>query len=60
MIKYIIPILVALLALFLNFRAKFVAEKILKHDATDDYCLNIKIVAGIICILDFVLVMILF
>lgn len=59
-ITYIAAAVLALLALFINFRAKFILEKILKRNADDDAVLKMKYIAAVLGIADFALVIIMF
>lgn len=59
MIKYVAAVVLAVLALFANFKAGFVAEKLLKKEPAPELILKIKLVAAALAIIDFVFVMIL-
>lgn len=59
MIKYVAAVVLAVLALFANFKAGFVAEKLLKKEPARELILKIKLVAAALAIIDFVFVMIL-
>ncbi len=59
MIKYVVAVVLAVLALFTNFKAGFVAEKLLKKEPARELILKIKLVAAALAIIDFVFVMIL-
>ena len=58
--KYIIVAILAILALIINFKAKPVLEKLLKKEESEKNILKMKILAFILCILDFILVLIWF
>ena len=58
--KYIIVAILAILALIINFKAKPVLEKLLKKEDSEKNILKMKILAFILCILDFILVLIWF
>lgn len=58
MIKYIIAVVAAALAVAINFKAKFIATRILKREPSQDLILKIKLVAAALCIADFAFVMI--
>lgn len=58
--KYIIVAILAILALIINFKAKPILEKLLKKEESEKNILKMKILAFILCILDFILVLIWF
>lgn len=58
MIKYVVVIFFAVVALIINFKPKLIAEKILKKEAENDIVIKIKFIAALICIIDFILVMV--
>ncbi len=57
---YAVVLIIAILALFMNFKAKFIIEKLLKKEASEQKILKVKLLSAIICILDFLAVLIWF
>lgn len=56
--KYAVIIIIALIAIVINFRPKLIAERILKKDAENDRIIKIKLTAAVLCVIDFILALV--
>lgn len=56
--KYAVIIIIALIAIVINFRPKLIAERILKKDAETDLIIKIKLTAAVLCVIDFILALV--